>query len=143
LKAVTNNAVHSVETYFNALRDHDVDAVAGLLHDDVREIIPLAPNGVPDPWFDYRGKDEVLAYVGTIFANFSQVEVVDREVSVTDDGRTVFVEGKGDLIVADGGASYRNLYVFRFSFDGAGLITEIREYANPVPIAPIFGVPLG
>lgn len=85
----------------------------------------------------------MLEYVGTIFSNFSQVEIVDREVSVTDDGRIVFVEAKGDLIVADGGAPYRNVYVFRFTFDAEGLIAEIREYANPVPIAPIFGVPLG
>jgi ketosteroid isomerase-like protein len=140
---VTNNSSRSVENYFNALRDRDMDAVAGLLHDEAREIIPLAPNGAPDAWFDFRGKDEVLNYVGTIFNNFSQVEIVDREVSVTEDGRTVFVEAKGDLIVADGGASYRNVYVFRFSFDGEGLITEIREYANPVPIAPILGVPVG
>lgn len=140
---MTNNNSHSVENYFNALRDHDIDAVARLLHDEVQEIIPLAPNGAPGSWFDFRGKDEVLGYVATIFSNFSQVEIVDREVNVTEDGRTVFVEGKGDLVVADGGASYRNVYVFRFSFDGEGLIEEIREYANPVPIAPILGAPLG
>jgi ketosteroid isomerase-like protein len=137
------NTSRSVEKYFDALRDHDIDAVAELLHDEVREIIPLAADGTPGLWFDFQGKEAVINYVGTIFKNFSQVEIVDREVSATADGRIVFVEAKGDLIVANSGASYRNVYIFRFSFDETGLITEIREYANPVPIAPILGVPVG
>jgi ketosteroid isomerase-like protein len=133
----------SVDTYFSALRDHDLGAVAELLHEDVREIIPLAPSGEQSAWFDYRGKEEVLAYVTTIFTNFGQVEMLDREVSVSIDGRVVFVEARGDLVVARTGAPYRNVYVFRFTFDADGRIIEIREYANPVPIAAVFGVPLG
>jgi ketosteroid isomerase-like protein len=133
----------SVETYFTALRDHDLDAVAALLHEDVREFIPLAPSGDPAPWFDYRGKEDVLAYVSTIYTNFAQVEIVDREVSTTADGRIVFVEARGDLTVASTGAPYRNVYVFRFQFEADGRIIEIREYANPVPIAHVFGVPVG
>jgi ketosteroid isomerase-like protein len=133
----------SVEAYFDALRDHDINAMATLLRDDVREVIPLAASGAPDPWFEFQGKHDVLAYVSTIFTNFTRVEIRDREVSVTDDGRTIFVEARGDLLVAATGDPYRNVYIFRFSFDAEGLITEVREYANPVPIAPILGIPVG
>lgn len=133
----------SVEAYFDALRDHDTDAVATLLGEDVREVIPLAASGTPGPWFEFQGKQEVLAYVSTIFTNFIRVEMRDREVSVTEDGQTIFVEARGDLVVAATGDPYRNVYVFRFSFDAEGLMTEVREYANPVPIAPILGIPLG
>jgi ketosteroid isomerase-like protein len=141
--ARTTTTTRLVDSYFTALAEHDIDAVARLIHDDVQEVIPLSPSGALEPWFYYQGKDEVVGYTGTIFSNFSQVHVIDREVNVTHDGRIVFVEAKGDLIVAANGDSYRNRYVFRFSFDADDLITEIREYANPVPIAPIFGVPLG
>jgi len=140
---MSNANLASVDTYFTALRDHDIDAVTELLHDDVLETIPLAANGAPGAWFTFEGKADVLGYVGTIFRNFSRVEIVDREVTVSDDGRTVFVEAKGDLIVAANDAPYLNVYIFRFSFDDEGLITAIREYANPVPIAPILGVTLG
>lgn len=71
---------------------------------------------------------------------FTRVEIRDREVSVADGGRTIFVDARGDLLVAATGEPYRNVYVFRFTFDAEGLITDLREYANPVPI---LGIPVG
>jgi hypothetical protein len=71
------------------LRASALDHVVGRSND--RD--PLPPGAMSGPVnmgarFDFRGKNEVLTYVGAIFDNFSQVEIVDREMSVTEDGRT-------------------------------------------------------
>ena len=68
--------------------------------------------------------------------------MVDRKTFITDDGTTVFVEGRGDLILEKTGQPYRNIYVFKFSIS-EGKITEIREYANPVIYAKALGLKVG
>lgn len=70
------------------------------------------------------------------------MKLVDRTTYVANDGKTAFVETKGDLIQRDTGASYRNVYVFKLSMQD-GRITHVREYANPVTFAKLMGIPLG
>lgn len=135
--------IKSVEDYFSALKAHDLNEIEQLFDDNVREVIPLAPNGAPEPWVVYDGKRDVLGYVAGMFQNFSTIEVTDRVFNVSDNGKTVFVEAKGDLVHADSGCPYRNVYVFKFTFEVDGKIVEILEYANPIPIALLLNVPLG
>jgi ketosteroid isomerase-like protein len=106
------------------------------------ESIPLAMNGGTDPERVFEGKDAVLGYLRLILDNFEQAVVVERHTFITDDGATVFVEGRGDLILKQTGQPYRNIYVFRFSISD-GKITEIREYANPVIYAKALGLKVG
>jgi hypothetical protein len=58
------------------------------------------------------------------------------------DGGTVFLEAKGDLVQAGTGTTYRNAYIFKFTFRG-GQIAHIPEYANPVTFAKVAGMPIG
>jgi Phenazine biosynthesis protein A/B len=81
-------------------------------------------------------------FVHFVLDNFKQAVMVDRQTFITDDGATVFVEGRGDLILKQTGQPYRNIYVFRFSISD-GKITEIREYANPVIYAKALGLKVG
>ena len=90
----------------------------------------------------FRGKDAVLGYLGTIVANFSRAVLTERRFTVAEDGATVFLEAKGDLVHAHTSAPYRNMYVFRFDLHD-GRIVGIAEYANPVPFARLVGLPLG
>jgi ketosteroid isomerase-like protein len=60
----------------------------------------------------------------------------------TGDGGTVFVECKGDLILAETGTPYHNVYIFKVTFRD-GQIMHIAEYANPVTFAKLVGMPLG
>ena len=77
-----------------------------------------------------------------VLENFTQAAVIDRKTFITDDGATVFVEGRGDLIQKSSGQPYRNLYVFRFTISD-GKITDIREYGNPVIYAKALGLKVG
>jgi ketosteroid isomerase-like protein len=54
----------------------------------------------------------------------------------------VFFEASGDLVGAQSGTPYQNVYVFKFTLRD-GLIARILEYANPVPFAKLMGLPIG
>ncbi len=56
---------------------------------------------------------------------------------MTGDGRVVFVEGFGQVTMANG-RDYRNRYVFRMTVDG-DKVTSVREYYNPIAAARAFG----
>lgn len=131
-----------VEALFAALESGELDLVAPHLAADVVEVIPFAPNGEPEPFGVFTGREAVLGYLGNIVRRFSRRAVTDRAVHITDDGGTVFVEGKGDLIEAGTAVPYRNVYVFKFVFRD-GQIVHIAEYANPVTFAKLAGVPIG
>jgi ketosteroid isomerase-like protein len=90
----------------------------------------------------FDGNEAVLGYLQLILDKFKQAVLVYRQTFMTDDGATVFVEGRGDLIMKQTGQPYRNIYVFRFSISD-GKITEIREYANPVIYAKALGLNVG
>ena len=133
---------HAVDEFFRALADRDVSIASGVFTEQIVEIIPLAMAGTIKPERVFDGKDAVLGYLQTILDNFKQAVMVDRKTFITDDGTTVFVEGRGDLILEKTGQPYRNIYVFRFSI-ADGKITEIREYANPVIYAKALGLKIG
>ena len=86
--------------------------------------------------------EKVLGYLRTILANFSRTALTDQHFVVSQDGDTVFMEAKGDLIQAGTGVAYHNVYVFKFVFAN-GAIVQISEYANPVTFAKLTGLPIG
>ena len=133
---------HVVDEFFRALSDRDVSIASAVFTEETVEIIPLAMAGGTEPEHVFDGKDAVLGYLQTILDNFKQAVMVDRKTFITDDGATVFVEGRGDLILEKTGQPYRNIYVFKFSISD-GKIAEIREYANPVIYAKALGLKVG
>tara|TARA_R110002124_G_scaffold1797_17_gene11552 strand:+ start:12133 stop:12546 length:414 start_codon:yes stop_codon:yes gene_type:complete len=130
------------DAYLNALEAQDLETFSSLLGDAPTIDIPLSNTGDPAPWFTFEGREQALGYIATIFSNFSQVKLTERRTYVSDDGKTAFVEAKGDLIQRDTEASYRNVYVFKMSMQDER-ISHVREYANPVPFAKLMGMPLG
>lgn len=132
----------AVNAFFVALETHDLEKVRPVLADQVTEVIPLGTSGSLEPFAVYEGRDAVLGYLGQIITMLSRSRLVDRVDTVSEDGDTIFVEARGDLINAQSGAAYRNIYVFKFQL-GDGLITHIAEYANPVTFAQTAGLPLG
>lgn len=79
-----------------------------MLTKEAVEIIPLAMAGGTDPERVFDGKDAVLDYLQSILDNFKQAVLVDRQAFITDDGATMFAEGRGDLIMKQTGQPYRN-----------------------------------
>ena len=90
----------------------------------------------------FTGKAEVTAYIHTIIKNFRNIQFDSPQFTVSADGQTVFFEGQGQLLVADGNKPYTNVYVFKFVVRD-GLLIHITEYANPVTYCRAFGIPLG
>ncbi|ESQ92864.1 nuclear transport factor 2 family protein [Asticcacaulis benevestitus] len=128
--------------YLDGLEAQSVETISALLTEDATIEIPFSNTGTLSPWFVFEGRDGVLGYIGTIFENFSQVKLLNRAVYIAEDGRTVFVETTGDLIQRGTNASYRNRYVFKFTFRDGG-ISHLSEYANPVSFAKLMGIDLG
>ena len=64
-----------------------------------------------------------------------------ESVTVTGDGRVVFVEGFGDVIMTNG-RRYRNRYVMRVTVEDDKVVTT-REYYNPIISARAFGRDIG
>jgi len=67
--------------------------------------------------------------------------ILDAEVTITGDGRVVFVEGFGDVIMTNG-RRYRNRYVMRVTVEDDKVVTT-REYYNPIISARAFGRDIG
>src|ERR1700733_14444284 len=114
---------HAVDEFFRALSERDVSIAGAVLTKETVEIIPLAMAGGTDPERVFDGKDAVLGYLQLLLDNFNKAVLVDRQTFITDEGATLFVEGRGDLILKQIGQPYRNVYVFRFRVSD-GKITE-------------------
>jgi ketosteroid isomerase-like protein len=132
----------AAQAFVRSLEQRDLDIITPHLADGVVETVPLSMSGEPGPLVVFDGKEQVLGYLNTILDNFSQVVLRDAEYFVANDGGTVFMEAKGDLVQAGTDTSYRNTYVFKFELSG-GSIDHIVEYANPVTYAKLMGLPIG
>jgi ketosteroid isomerase-like protein len=135
-------SLNTVEAFFDALQSHNNSGIETLLDSDAVVTVATSFDGSQEPPFEFAGKEAAFGYLGSIGANFSQVAFSERRIHVVAGGGTVFVEAKGDLIVRSSGKPYRNVYVFKFTFDH-GSITGLTEYGNPVTFAKAFDLPLG
>ena len=88
----------------------------------------------------YTGKREIEGFVDTAFAAEKSVRLVSAEYVVSEDGRTVFVEARGEVEMVSG-KIYRNRYVLRFDVEH-GKIKCLREFYNPITSAVAFGRPI-
>ncbi|MQA33115.1 nuclear transport factor 2 family protein [Modestobacter roseus] len=126
----------TAEDYFRALEARDRDTLADLLDDGVSLTIPLSIEGTPEPWFVFSGKDQVVGYLDSVVANFDSIRLLDKELTVATDGRTVFLEARSDILTSARKLTYQNTYVFRLVIVD-GKVVDVREYANPVPFAAL------
>lgn len=126
--------------YWAAILGQDADALRSLYSDDVLVELPFSESGrVEEGYFrSFRGIDDVMAFWATAFTlEGDDGGLYDAEVNMTGDGRVVFVEGLGQITMANG-RDYRNRYVFRMTVDG-DKVTSFREYYNPIVAARAFG----
>jgi ketosteroid isomerase-like protein len=137
-----NRATAVVQTFLDALERKDLETAEAVLDAHIVQTIPYGPTGASQPWVVNEGKEQVLGYLETVFTNFSQVSFPDRTITISADEQTVFVEVVGDLVTAQRSQPYHNVYVFKFELRD-GRIYRFAEYANPVTIAKVFGVPVG
>ncbi|WP_329088103.1 MULTISPECIES: nuclear transport factor 2 family protein [unclassified Streptosporangium] len=125
----TPNALVIAQTYVRAVESKNRDGVAATLADTVRHIFPISYGPVEHPQAVFEGKDEVLAYIDSLFNKFSSMRWPAPDWTVSADGSRAFLEGKGDGVVAHSRSPYRNTYMIRFDLEN-GLIVRVTEYAN-------------
>ena len=129
--------------YWAAILGQDADALRRLYSDDVLVELPFSESGrVEEGYFRaFRGIEDVMAFWITAFTlEGDDSGLYDAEVTMSGDGRVVFVEGFGQVTMANG-RDYRNRYVFRMTVEG-DLVTSFREYYNPIVAARAFGRPI-
>lgn len=116
-----------------ALEREDLPAVDAMIDPQVALTIPLSFSGAQEPAGVFDGKQQVLGYARGVFSNMGTIDFTDVRISVTDAGKTSFVQANGNFVTADG-RPYRNVYVYRFDWND-GRIVRVEEYANPGPSA--------
>ncbi|MFH8491055.1 nuclear transport factor 2 family protein [Streptomyces longisporoflavus] len=136
---------HSIEAalaYLDAFESGDVEKMSDVLTADVVHTLAMSFDGGVEPSMVFVGRDEVLGFFRGMLPQVSRRDVIDRRVTVSADGDVVFVEAVGDAVLADSGAPYRNVYVFKFEC-ADGRVRRLTEYANPVSAHKALNVPLG
>ena len=141
--AQATSAGDVVNRFFAALEARDIQALADMFTEDITNTLPYVATGDTSPaaMRRFEGRRAVLAYFNGAAERIAQVAFRDAEITFGGDGRTVFVENHGDMVLPDG-RPYRNRYVWRFEIEN-GQITGIREYFNPVTAAAAFNRPVG
>jgi len=130
-----------IRKYFAALFGKDADAVRQLLSDDVLTELPFSESGRVDEGYfrSFRGIEEVMAFWTTTFTlEGDDSNLYDAEITVSGDGRVVFLEAFGHTTMSNG-HDYRNRYVIRVTVDDDDKIATFREYYNPIVSARAFG----
>jgi ketosteroid isomerase-like protein len=120
----------------------DKDAKLRVMADDMVLEIPFNESGRTEDgnFRRYTGKSEIVDFIDTAFAAEKSVRLVSAEYIVSADGRTVFVEARGEVEMKSG-KMYRNRYVLRFDVEN-GKIKCLREFYNPITSAVAFGRPI-
>ena len=129
-----------VEAFFAAKEAHDLDRLEALFAKDVVYIFPLPASGAQENWFEYVGREATMAYQRRTSEAFSQLRMRDRQITMSEDGRFVFMECRGDYVTTDG-RPYNNVYIFKFTIED-GRIVKAVEYCNPVTYAVLAGLPI-
>ncbi|MEM7781428.1 MAG: hypothetical protein AAF697_13650 [Pseudomonadota bacterium] len=75
-----------------------------------------------------------VAYFGVVTQNYENIVFSDRTYSVSEDGKTVWMEANGNLRLEGTGTPYLNRYVFKFTLNEDHKVTEIREWVNTVTL---------
>lgn len=126
--------------FYREMRAKCMEPLLALMTDDIEISLPFSESGRVEAgqFRVFNGKAEVRRFFDSVFALEKESRGLgDAEVTVSADGQRVFVEGFGNLTMANG-RPYNNRYVFRFDLVH-GRIRELREYYNPIVAARAFG----
>lgn len=135
------NSQKIVENFIDALQHQDGDRLSSILDSSVSIVLPMTFSGSPTPELQFDGKQAALGYIQQVFTQMAKIEFNDRQFSITDDEKTVFLEAIGDFVTSTD-LPYKNVYVLKFELQESKIF-RITEYANPVPYAVTFGLELG
>lgn len=139
----TNNVLVLCQRYIECVESRDISGVEETLAEDARQIFRHTKQVTRPGMFDQvssgerkgaviavlEGKSEVLAYTKGLMLNFRKIKWIDTKWKMSESGREVYFFGRGDMVTAKSGKSYKNVYVTRFDLY-QGRIIEINEVGN-------------
>lgn len=128
------NAQAIAESFFEGFEARSAEAVGAVLSDDANIVIRFHIDGSPKPWYAFEGKEQCLAYIAAVGAKFDRVAFIDREWTMSLDGKSVFLQCQGDILSTAEQLIYRNVYIWKLEIS-EGKIHQVTEYANPVTYA--------
>jgi ketosteroid isomerase-like protein len=132
-------------SYFSLLVRRDMIALERIWHEDAVQHIPFPPEGLGDfAPTSFVGREAIMDHYRAAFVNRRDHVFWIDHVHRTRDAGTIIVEAHARSILGETGAVYENNYVCVFTIRD-GRITELREYANPLPamrvFSPVFAQP--
>jgi ketosteroid isomerase-like protein len=127
-----------VKKYIDANEARDKAALMEFVTEDSLYEFPFNEGGIVEEghFKRFKGLKELSAFFDALTTAFTLdegVRVSDRDISIANDGNTIFLEctGSGRLTT---GRLYKNRYVMKFDFKD-GKIIHFREYFNPIQVA--------
>lgn len=134
---VSNKNKETVNAFFTALENENVERIVALFTDKAKHINPYASGLFPE---GASGKEEIRNYWTPVFPNFDGMKFTMEELYAMEDPTIVFVKYTGRIKLKNGAGYYENNYYSTFKFDREGLITEYVEIFNPIVAARGFGI---
>jgi len=127
--------VDQTNRFLDLLETGDRAGIAEMLDDQIAWSTPMSSDGAEDGE-TARGLQAFAARLGAIGSLMRSARFTDRRITASADETTTFVQARGDFVTADG-RPYRNVYVFRFDWHNARIVSW-EEYANPITIIRTF-----
>ncbi|MGB3470994.1 MAG: nuclear transport factor 2 family protein [Erythrobacter sp.] len=117
---------------FDAVLAENMEQASALVAKDAQLFAMFNPSG--ETGQDSIRQFPIMDYFALVTRNYENIAFIDRTYSVANDGRTVWMEASGDLRLEPTGAPYRNRYVFKFTINEEGKVSELKEWVNTVTL---------
>ncbi|MBD2465238.1 nuclear transport factor 2 family protein [Oscillatoria sp. FACHB-1407] len=134
----SSTSEQTIRTFIQQIEAENLQGLGDLLAENVVLEQPYQLPGAPNR---FEGKAAVQGFFQRINQTFSRIQFENLRVIVSADEQTVTVEGQGNFVIAENGASYQNVYIVVFEMRD-GKIGTIREYFNPLILAQTFNIDL-
>lgn len=129
---VRGEKIAIVDAFLDALASEDADKAMSILTETSTLHAPYNPNG--DATDKGIRSFPAALYVKGAIGTYDNLVFEDRQYSVADNGKTIWIEAEGRLRVAATGKPYENRYVFKIGLEG-DKIASITEYTNVATLA--------
>jgi ketosteroid isomerase-like protein len=134
--ALRRRNMEIVREYLDAINAWDFDKKRRLLAEDAHFEMAFAPEPFPR---EYRGREEILAFVETIPALIDSENLHDFDIdTLASDPGEVICTYRSDTEIKPERRPYRNRYITRWTVRD-GKIAYFGEYYDPIPLVVALG----
>lgn len=124
-------ATKTLKTFLDSISAMNIEKVQSMFADNVTQFVPFAPAGTPEK---ISGKDQVSQTFGSLPMMFKNMDYSNVEIVETNDDNFAIGFAHADATLVND-TPYEQNYVFYVRTNNDGLISEYREYMNPVKLS--------